>query len=162
MHRLTLRLLMGLLVVAAALPRPAAGTGIEPRTPGERAICPVCGMFVAEHRQWLAQVVFADGSAAFFDGSRDLFHYLLTPPAPGAGPERPEIAAIFVTSYYDLEILPAKSAWYVVGSDVLGPMGPELVPHSTRAEAEEFQRDHGGTRTLRFEEVTPELLRSLR
>jgi nitrous oxide reductase accessory protein NosL len=158
MQRWAIRLLTGLAVLAAAVPQPAAGGGIEPRSPAERDTCPVCGMFVAEHPQWLAQVVFEDGSAIFFDGSRDLFRYLLAPPAPGAEPERPEMAAVFVTSYYDLEVIPAESAWFVWGSDVYGPMGPELVPHASRADAEEFQRDHGGRGILRFGEVTAELV----
>jgi hypothetical protein len=49
----------------------------------------------------------------------------------------------------------------VIGSDVLGPMGHELVPHDSSEEAREFMQDHKGRRVLRFEEVTPELLKAL-
>lgn len=150
-----------LFAVALSLPL-AAGGGVEPRTPDERAICRVCGMRVAEHPEWIAQIVFADGSAFFFDGGKDLFHYLLARGEPAPAERGSEIAAVFVTSYYDLEVIPATSAWFVIGSDVHGPMGPELVPHATRAEAEEFQRDHRGSAIVRFEEVTAELLRDLR
>lgn len=145
--------LLLLATVAVVPPATAADDAVEPRRPGDRDACPVCGMFVAGHPEWLAQIVFDDGSAAFFDGARDLFKYLLArdeydPRRSGLG-----IAAIFVTGYYDLQPLPAKEAWYVAGSDVHGPMGPELVPHKTRAEAEEFLRDHGGREILRFEDI---------
>jgi nitrous oxide reductase accessory protein NosL len=46
----------------------------------------------------------------------------------------------------------------VIGSDVVGPMGHELIPLRTREEAEEFQRDHQGKRLLCFDEVTGPLL----
>jgi nitrous oxide reductase accessory protein NosL len=66
-----------------------------------------------------------------------------------------------VTSYYDLEPVDARTARFVVGSDVLGPMGAELVPFATDADAEEFRMDHAGSRTVRFGEVTRELLTTL-
>jgi nitrous oxide reductase accessory protein NosL len=55
----------------------------------------------------------------------------------------------------------ARAAWYVIGSDTLGPMGHELVPLKTQAEAEEFRKDHHGKRILRFDDVTPALLENL-
>ena len=55
----------------------------------------------------------------------------------------------------------AQTATYVIGSDVLGPMGHELVPHGSAEEAREFLQDHRGRRVLRFDEVTPALLKAL-
>jgi nitrous oxide reductase accessory protein NosL len=55
----------------------------------------------------------------------------------------------------------ARQAYYVIGSDVLGPMGHELIPLENQADAEEFLHDHGGTRILRFKEVTLPLLLGL-
>ena len=66
-----------------------------------------------------------------------------------------------VTEYYSVSRIDARAAWYVIGSDTLGPMGHELVPLTTQAEAEEFQRDHQGKRIVRFDEVTPALLEQL-
>ncbi len=68
-----------------------------------------------------------------------------------------DIARIGVTEYYGLKRLDARQAWFVIGSDVLGPMGHELIPLASRADAEEFLRDHRGRRILRFEEVQREL-----
>jgi nitrous oxide reductase accessory protein NosL len=118
-------------------------------------------MFVAKYPEWVATVLLSDGQAAHFDGAKDLFKYLLDLPryAPGRRPE--DIGAVGVTEYYGLTRIDARSAWYVIGSDVLGPMGHDLVPLASRDDAEEFARDHGGRRVLRFEEVDRALLEGL-
>ena len=164
MHRIARERLaaLALLLAFVGFPAPAAEEAPAPRAPGDRDRCPVCGMFVAPYEAWIAQVIFEDASAVFFDGAKDLFKYLLA--RDRFLPERRdlEIAATFVTGYYELRPIAAGEAFFVVGSDVYGPMGPELVPHRSRAEAEEFLRDHGGERIVRFDEVTAELLETLR
>jgi nitrous oxide reductase accessory protein NosL len=42
------------------------------------------------------------------------------------------LEAIGVTDYYRVQRIDAHKAYYVVGSDVLGPMGHELIPLETR------------------------------
>ena len=39
--------------------------------------CPVCGMFVAGYKNWLAEIIFTDGTYAVFDGPKDMFRYYL-------------------------------------------------------------------------------------
>jgi copper chaperone NosL len=68
---------------------------------------------------------------------------------------------IFVTDYYLLERFDARKAVYVIGSDVLGPMGHELIPLRTKEEALEFMKDHHGKKIVRFDEVTELLLEDL-
>ena len=53
--------------------------------PGERDLCPVCGMFVAKYPLWVATLKWKDGALAHFDGAKDLFKYLGDLPrwAPG-------------------------------------------------------------------------------
>ena len=58
-------------------------------------------------------------------------------------------------------MIEARSAFYVIGSDVLGPMGHELLPFEELEAAEEFLEDHEGKTILRFEEVTPAIIESL-
>jgi len=55
----------------------------------------------------------------------------------------------------------ARQAWYVIGSDVLGPMGHELVPFATLEDADAFLHDHAAKRILPFGDVTQELLLDL-
>lgn len=155
-------LILGLAVVITACcsadqAEETAGAGL----PGPQDACPVCGMFVAPYPAWVAQVGFEDGTAAFFDGGKDMFKYLLARDRYLPEKRQIQIAAIWVTDYYELEPIEARAAFFVMGSDVLGPMGHELVPLASMAAAEEFKGDHGGTRIVRFEEVTPELVSSL-
>jgi copper chaperone NosL len=153
------RLLL-LLALTSAGPASAA-EGFAVPDPGLRDACPVCGMLVARYPAWIATVLHGDGHADHFDGAKDLFKYLVDLPRYAQGRSLEDIAAIGVTEYYGLGRIDARSAWYVVGSDVLGPMGHELVPLATAEDAHEFMTDHNGTRILRFEEVTPDLLRDL-
>ena len=129
--------------------------------PGPKDTCPVCGMFVVKYPEWIATVVYTDGHAHHFDGAKDLFKYLLDLARWAPGHRAEDIRAIGVTEYYGLDLIPAREAWYVIGSDVLGPMGHELIPLHTQADAEEFLRDHKGERILRFDDVTLDLLERL-
>lgn len=151
---------LAVLVLAFAL-LPAWGEGLQLPAPGPKDTCPVCGMFVSLYPDWVATVLYKDGHAHHFDGPKDLFKYLLNLPKYAPGHAQTDIAAMGVTDYYNVNRIDARSAWYVIGSDVLGPMGHELVPLTTQAEAEEFQRDHQGKRIVRFGEVTPALLEQL-
>ncbi|MBK8639838.1 MAG: nitrous oxide reductase accessory protein NosL [Chromatiaceae bacterium] len=137
---------------------PIAETGLPSLPdPGPKDTCPVCGMFVAKYPHWTATLLYRDGHAHHFDGAKDLFKYLFDIPKWAPGHKAEDITAIAVTEYYGLSRIPARDAWFVIGSDVLGPMGHELVPLASEADAQEFLRDHGGQRILRFDDVTPEL-----
>jgi copper chaperone NosL len=138
-----------------------AAEPVEVPAPGPEDTCPVCGMFVAKYPDWVATVLYKDGHAHHFDGAKDLFKFLLDLPKWAAGHRAEDIAAVSVTEYYGLTRIDVRSAWYVIGSDVLGPMGHELVPVATGEDAEEFLRDHAGRRILRFVDVTLELLHAL-
>lgn len=138
---------------------PAAGVAptLNTPAPGPRELCPVCGMVVAKYPNWIATVTWRNGQAHHFDGAKDLFKYLFDLPRYAPGRRREDIVAIAVTEYYDVRRIDARQAYYVIGSDVLGPMGHELIPLASRADAEEYLRDHKGRRILRFEEVGREL-----
>lgn len=129
--------------------------------PGPKDLCPVCGMLVAKYPNWAASIAYKDGHTHHFDGAKDLLKFWLEPAKYAAGHKREDMASLVVTDFYNLEKIDARQAWYVVGSDVLGPMGHELVPLATKADAEDFLKDHKGRRILRFGEVTAESLDQL-
>ncbi|NOY52367.1 MAG: nitrous oxide reductase accessory protein NosL [Deltaproteobacteria bacterium] len=126
----------------------------DPAHPGPKDHCPVCGMFVAKYDRWLAQVVLPDGRHRFFDGPKDLFRYILEPKKYDHDVDKNQIREVYVTDYYTTQTVPAEKALFVVGSDVMGPMGPELVPVLGQEKAETFRKDHRGKRILSFHEVT--------
>jgi len=129
--------------------------------PGQEDTCPVCGMFVAKYPEWVATVVYKDGHTHHFDGAKDLFKYLLELSRWAPGHKSEDIGTIAVTEYYGLTRISARDAWYVIGSDVLGPMGHELIPLASQDDADEFARDHSGWRVLRFDAVNLDLLKAL-
>ncbi len=133
----------------------------KPLKPTPKDKCPVCGMFVYKYPDWVAQAVFRDGSRLYFDGVKDLMKFYLNPSSYQSTKSRTETAAIFVTDYYSLESVEGTRAYYVIGSDVFGPMGKELIPFGKEAEAREFLKDHKGKKILRFQEITPEILKPL-
>nr|VFJ90199.1 MAG: Nitrous oxide reductase accessory protein NosL [Candidatus Kentron sp. H]VFJ92392.1 MAG: Nitrous oxide reductase accessory protein NosL [Candidatus Kentron sp. H]VFJ98982.1 MAG: Nitrous oxide reductase accessory protein NosL [Candidatus Kentron sp. H] len=152
---LALALTLTLVLLLALSP---AKAGVDPATatpapPGPQDTCPVCGMFVAKYPQWIATVTYGDGEAHHFDGVKDLFRYLSDVPKWGQGRHAEDIQAIWVTEYYNLARIDARKAWYVVGSDVLGPMGHEAIPFATREDAQAFLEDHDGQRILGFDEI---------
>lgn len=129
--------------------------------PGPKDKCAVCGMFVAEFKAWVASVEYKGGGRAYFDGPKDLFAYLgdLKKYAPGRNSA--DIERILVTDYYSTKAVAAREAFFVAGSDVMGPMGTELVPFISKTEAAAFLADHKGKKVLTFDEVTPAVLESL-
>jgi nitrous oxide reductase accessory protein NosL len=128
---------------------------------GPREKCPVCGMLVAKHPAWIAEIRFRDGTHVVFDGAKDLFKFALRLDDYGPATRRTDVEAMLVLDYYSLEPVPAREAWYVVGSDVYGPMGHELVPFARERDAREFLADHRGKRLLRFADVTAAVVKEL-
>ncbi len=145
-------------VVAAlslALPVGAGDdSGQLPPKPGAKERCAVCGMYVAKYPQWVAVVETNDGRRFYFDGPKDMFRFLQD--LTKYGLKGDQIKGIWVTDYYSTHFVPARDALFVVGSDVSGPMGAELVPVMGAASAKAFKADHNGTAVLRFDEVGPE------
>ncbi len=127
--------------------------------PGDK--CPVCGMFVAKYPDWSAEIIYQDGTVLFFDGAKDLFKFYFAPHKYKSNKQRQHIKAMYVTEYYDLTFIEAKNAFYVLGSDVYGPMGLELVPFKTEADAKEFLRDHQGEKIIAFNDVVLALIKTL-
>ena len=109
-----------------------------PLKPTLKDQCPVCGMFVYKYPDWVSQAVFRDGSRIYFDGVKDLMKFYFKVPQYQPGKSREEITVLSMTDYYSLEGIEGTRAYYVIGSDVFGPMGKELIPFGKEAEAREF------------------------
>jgi nitrous oxide reductase accessory protein NosL len=133
----------------------------QPAKPTSSDKCPVCGMFVAKYPDWVAQIFFQDGSHAFFDGVKDMMKYYYNLEKYNPSKKIDQIDAVFVTDYYDLVMIDGRSAWYVAGSDVYGPMGRELIPFKTEEGAKEFMQDHAGKSIYRFSEITLNMVKAL-
>ena len=160
-HTLPMKRLISLYLVCAIISVTSFAAPVTIPDPGPRDTCPVCGMFVAKYPEWIATALYKSGHAHHFDGAKDLFKYLLDLPRWAPGHQAENITSIGVTEYYGLTRIDAHEAFYVVGSDTLGPMGHELIPLETQEDAEEFMKDHKGKRVIRFQDVTMKLLINL-
>ncbi len=118
-------------------------------------------MFVAKYPDFLAQVIFKDGTYAVFDGTKDMFKYILNLKKYQPTKKPSDIESVNVTDYYNLTFVNGYEASYVIGSDVFGPMGRELIAFEKKADAEEFMKDHKGKSILKFKEITVEIMKGL-
>ena len=117
------------------------------------AKCAICGMFVANFPRWASEVILTDGKKLYFDGAKDMFKYLLS--------NKVKLKTVLVNDYYHQKAIDAKEAFFVVGSDVLGPMGNELIPFSSISDAKTFMKEHDGKKVLKYSEVTKEVIDKL-
>ncbi len=141
---------------------PAWGVGLhDPRPIPADARCPVCGMFPARSPQWAAQVVFEDGATQFFDSPVSMFTYLGAVERYAAGRSVGQIVAQYVKDSSTDRWWPAQQAFYVNGSNALGPMRAGNLPAFAREDdAQHFAQQRGG-QVMSAHHITPALLRTL-
>jgi nitrous oxide reductase accessory protein NosL len=127
--------------------------------------CPVCKMYLYRYQDWLAQIVYVKNSKTYkytFDGVKDMMKFYFNPKKYVKKEfDKTDIQNIYVTDFKSKDTINAKDAFYVIGSDVYGPMGDELIPFENKNEAEEFLKSHNVKKIIRFNEITLKLIRSL-
>ena len=154
-------LLMTLLFSLALFLSAASAAPSATPVPLAKDKCPVCGMFVSKYPDWVASVTFKDSTVQFFDGAKDFFVYYHNMQKYTPARKQASISAITVNDYYTLKPVDARQAYFVIGSDVYGPMGKELVPFGKAADAQAFLKDHKGKKVLGFKDITPAILKSM-
>ena len=115
------------------------------------ASCPVCNMKLEDSKLGVAAVVFKDGKVVGFDTAGDMFRYVFAPDRSSF--DAANIKNVFVTEHGTKKFIDAKHAFFVVGSDVQGSMGVEVVPFSKKEDADKFSSDHKGKRVAAYAEV---------
>ena len=144
----------------------ASGIGLlAPRSIPEDARCPVCGMFPVRSPEWAAQAIFDDGATHFFDSPLSLFIYLQDVERYTAGRRLSEVAARYVRDADSHSEAPdwidAQTAFYVHGSDALGPMRAGNLPaFASAVSAQAFASRRGG-QVIQTGEISPAILEVL-
>jgi copper chaperone NosL len=120
-----------------------------------------CLMTVTDHSGPKGQILLTgQQQALWFTSVRDTIVFTLSPGEPK------NIAAIYVNDMTNANWddpgadnwIDAHKAWYVLGSKHTGGMGaPEAVPFSTKATAESFARQQGGS-VYTFISIPPEYI----
>lgn len=168
MRRVLGALVLSALLVAAcrdkqAPPPPALGV-VTPAAPSARPArsgrCAMCGMDLSPRPSWVGEVELPDGSLRFGCSVRCTLGMSMHAPE-FLGVESGALKRVEVPDYlHPGAMLPANEAWFVVDSDVRGPMGAELVPVASEADARVVVQRHGG-RVVRRADVTTALLQNL-
>jgi nitrous oxide reductase accessory protein NosL len=146
-----------LLVVPFYIYQPAHAHFVKPE---KGAIGPVCGMSVSEDPSWVAVIMFSDGKHVKLHGTKCMFTYYFNLAKYDEKRGRQNVATMHVMDYRSLEPINAKKAYYVIHSNIKGPMGDELIPLKDRESAEAFIKENGG-KILLFKNITPETINSL-
>lgn len=149
-------------IVAPALPYdPSSGLALDaPRALPDDARCPVCGMFPARYPAWAAQVIFRDGATHFFDSPVNLMVFLRDP-SRFSNYTAEEVLAAYVNDVPSGSWTPAAKAFFVHGSNALGPMREGNLPAFTgRDAAERFASERGGV-VLTLPDIGTDILNTL-
>jgi len=115
--------------------------------------CQVCGMYLHYYPTWVSQINYPNNETYKFDGIKDMMKFYFN--------NKEGIVDILVQDYYSLKTLNAREAFFVIGSDVTGPMGYELIAFSDKKKAMSFSLEHKGKKVLSFDKVTEYMVRSL-
>lgn len=156
-------MLVGLVSACVAgqkTPEMTRAGGVAPQEIGADVSCGKCGMFPAKYPQWQAQVVFADGNMTPFDGCKCMFGFLFDMGKYDTTHAREDVAAVLVKDFNRGEWFNAEAAYFVVGSNVMGPMGKELIPFEDQAAAMSFHEANGGS-IERYETINMATLKPL-
>jgi nitrous oxide reductase accessory protein NosL len=123
--------------------------------------CMACGMFVSMFADWNARIEFKDATQAIFCGAKCMFKYYLNMNKYNPSKNKNDVTVISVKDYDSATSIDALNAYFVIWSDVYGPMGHEPIPFEKEADAKRFLKEHKGKKILRFKDINPNLIKSL-
>jgi copper chaperone NosL len=156
-QRLSFKLASGLVLLVLLAACSHAVPQAVAQEPTSDTACSLDGMLLKDFPGPKAQIHYAEGKPDFFCDLLEMFSALLAPEQ-----KRP-VAATFVQDmgktdwdHPSANWIPAKSAYYVVGSKKRGSMGPTFGSFSSMQDAEKFVTMEGG-KILRFEQITPDM-----
>ncbi|AFM23393.1 nitrous oxide reductase accessory protein NosL [Desulfomonile tiedjei] len=112
--------------------------------------CAVCRMYPARYSKHKCQLIDKDKKVHHFCSTQCLFRFLGNPREFVNNDTKP--AMIWVTDYQSGSWISAKTAYYLVGSRIQGPMGHEALAFDKNAEALSTAHQQGGD-VLVFSEV---------
>jgi nitrous oxide reductase accessory protein NosL len=119
---------------------------------GEADRCPVCAMRPKQHAKFASAIELKDGTTYYFCGTGCMLRTWLHPDA-FVGAAREQLKRAVVREYFSGDHVDAAGVVWVTGSDVVGPMGPAIVPLADEQAAETFKKRHGGKATFKLAEL---------
>ncbi len=155
---------VGMLAFSASLPLPTHvySSAVKIPKPSKKDRCPVCGMFVHKYPKWAAGFVFKSGSAYFHCCPKCMLHNLNSVSKYQPGEKRENLSLIWVTEYYTTKKMDAGDVLFVAGTDLVGPMGLDLIPVRGKEAAENLLKDYHGEMILSLDKITPDVIEKAR
>jgi copper chaperone NosL len=117
--------------------------------------CPVCAMKVNAHKKFSSAIQLADGKTFYFCGTGCMIRSWMHPEI-FLNVSKPKLKKSVVQDYFSGEQVDGLAVYWVAGSDVVGPMGPALVPILDEGQVAVFKNRHGGKAVFRLGEMTDE------
>ena len=130
--------------------KPLSAEGQMTLSPDDR--CPVCAMFPARRPQSAAAMTLKSGETFYFCGNGCLLRTWLRPTVHLGRPWN-AIERLVVLDYFSGRPIDGRTATWVAGSDVVGPMGPAIVALGDPAELVTFKSRHGGKTVFAFDQL---------
>ncbi|GAA4851669.1 nitrous oxide reductase accessory protein NosL [Algivirga pacifica] len=116
--------------------------------------CAHCGMPTSSYKQWSSSLVDENSKEHKFCSNKCLMmtiHQM---------EELSNPTEVSVTDYYTLEKIDGKKAFFVWGSDKVGPMGKGFVAFKTKEDAESFAKDYNGQLpVLSYKDIDTEVVK---
>ncbi|MFZ7125286.1 MAG: nitrous oxide reductase accessory protein NosL [Desulfobacterales bacterium] len=123
--------------------------------------CPVCAMFPSKYPDFAAAIQLKNLRTYYFCCPGCMITAWLHPEAYLGAPSGERLRAV-ATHYFTGKHTDCRDLVWVAGSDVIGPMGPAVVPLRTREEIEAFRRRHGGSAVFTLDKLTDEQWQTFR
>ena len=112
--------------------------------------------------KWVASIKVRSGKEIFFSSPKSMFEFYHR---PGRWPEynvkTDDDMRIYVTDFFTLEKIDARSAFYVYGSTVTSRAGDDLVAFKKEKDAKIFTQKNSGKRLFLFRDISAGLIRYL-
>jgi len=144
---------LGIILTACSGRTPPA----QPIEPVAGTVCTLDGMSLADYPGPKAQIFYANDPPVYFCDTVEMFAMILNPE------DQRHIRAVFTQDMAKTDWvhpqghwIDARSAFYVMGSQLKGSMGPTFASFAQRSDAEAFVGKYGG-KVLGFSEVTPDM-----
>ena len=119
-------------------------------SPGDR--CPVCAMQVDRHRKFASAIQLQDATTYYFCGTGCMLRSWLHPEI-FLGVDRRTLQLPVVREYFSGRETDARRVIWVAGSDIVGPMGPTLVPVKDEVQLKVFKQRHGAQTVFRMSDL---------
>lgn len=113
-----------------------------------------CGLQPYKYPRWTSEIELSNGKKLHFVSVKCmmLFYYKNSKWHDLGVKGKEDIKTLKVQDYESLHVVNAKDGFYVFGSKITSPKGDDLIPFSTKKEAEDFMKKSGGSKILRYKD----------